>query len=52
VLQSIVLPLKYSFCPFSSTLSSCPHLVFLSSPNLSPHYISLLHTHHPLTSLL
>jgi hypothetical protein len=28
------------------------HLSFLSSPNLSPHYPSLLHTHHPMTNLL
>jgi hypothetical protein len=28
------------------------HLCLLSSPNLSPHYLSLLHTHHLLTSQL
>jgi hypothetical protein len=28
------------------------HLSLLFSHNLSPHYHSLLHTHHPLTSIL
>jgi hypothetical protein len=45
------LPPNYSFYPFSSTLSPssppCPIL-----PNLSSHYLSLLHTQHALTSLL
>jgi hypothetical protein len=36
----------------SHPLFSHLHLLFLSSPNLSPHYLSLLHTHHLLTSLL
>jgi hypothetical protein len=51
MLQFIILPLNYSSCPFSSTLSP----IFtspLSSPNLSPHYLFLLHMHDPLTSLL
>jgi hypothetical protein len=52
VLQFIVLPLNYSFCHFSSTLYPCLHLPLLSFPNLSPHYLSLLHTHNKLTSLL
>jgi hypothetical protein len=51
VLQSIVLPLNYSFCLSSSTPSRL-HLSLPSSPNLSPHYPSLLHTHHLLISLL
>jgi hypothetical protein len=29
----------------------CLQVPLLSSPNLSPHYYSLLNTHHPLTSL-
>jgi hypothetical protein len=49
--QSIVLPPYYSFCPFPSTFSHL-HFPFLYAPNLSPHYPSFLHTHHPLTSLL
>jgi hypothetical protein len=39
------------FCPFLFTLfPSLPPLPF--HPYLSPHYLYLLHTHHPLTSLL
>jgi hypothetical protein len=52
VLQSIVLLPKYSFCPFSSTLSPCLHLLLPSSLNLSPDHTFLLHTHHLLTNLL
>jgi hypothetical protein len=44
---------------FPNTLSSPSHPLFPllhlplpSSPNLSPHYLSLLHTQHLLTSLL
>jgi hypothetical protein len=51
VLKSIALPPIYSSCPFSSTLSPCLH-PSLNLPNLLPHYHFLLHTHHPLTSLL
>jgi hypothetical protein len=36
----------------SHPLSPCLHLSLLPSPNLSPHYPSLLHTHHLLTRLL
>jgi hypothetical protein len=52
VLESIALLPKYSFCPFLFTLSPCLHLSLSSSLNLSPHYTSLLHTHHLLTNLL
>jgi hypothetical protein len=52
VVKSIALLPYYSFCPFSSTLSHCPHLSILFSPNLSPDYPSLLHTHDLLTNLL
>jgi hypothetical protein len=39
---------------FSGTSHLCPclHLPFPSSPNLSPHYQSLLHIHHLLTNQL
>jgi hypothetical protein len=52
VLQSIILPPNRSFCPFTSTLSSCLHLLFLSFPNchqttpssytLTTHWLSYL----------
>jgi hypothetical protein len=48
VLQCIVLPLNYSFCPFSSL--SPPVFTFPSylPLHLLLHYPSLLHTHHML----
>jgi hypothetical protein len=52
VLKSIALQLNYSFCLFLPTLSPCLHLPHPLTPNLSPDYISLLHTHHLLTNLL
>jgi hypothetical protein len=42
---------NYSFCPFSS-LFPPPYVPLPFSSNLSPHYPSLLHTHHLLTNLL
>jgi hypothetical protein len=38
LIQPIVLPPNYFFCPFSSTLLPCHCLLLLSFPNLSPHY--------------
>jgi hypothetical protein len=52
VLKSVSLLSNDSFCPFSSTLSPWPHLPLPLSFNLSPDYLSLLHTHHLLTNLL
>jgi hypothetical protein len=52
VLQFIVLLPNYSLCLFLSTLSPCLHLTIPSFPNLSPHYASLLHTHHLLINPL
>jgi hypothetical protein len=52
VVQSIVLPSNYSFCPFSSTLSLCLHVPLKSFPNLLPYYPSLLHIQHLLIILL
>jgi hypothetical protein len=43
---------KNSFCPFSPTLSLCPHLPLPFSGNLSQDYPSFQHTHHLLTNLL
>jgi hypothetical protein len=51
VLKSIALLPNYSFCSFSSILSSYPHLPLPFSTNLSPDYLSILHTHHLLTNL-
>jgi hypothetical protein len=45
-------PPNHSFCPLSSTPFHCPHLSLLSWLNLSPHYSTLLHTHHLLNTLL
>jgi hypothetical protein len=52
VLQPIVFSPSYSFCPFSSSISSCLHLSLLAFPNLSSNYPSLLHIYHLLLSLL
>jgi hypothetical protein len=52
VVKSIALLPNNSFCPFSFTLFSCPHLPLLFSSNLSPDYPSLHHTRHPLANLL
>jgi hypothetical protein len=40
------------FCSFSHILSSCTLLPLPFSPNMSPHYPLLLHTHEPRTNLL
>jgi hypothetical protein len=52
VVKPIVLLPNYFFCPFSSTLSSCPHIPLPFIPNLSRDYPSLWHTHHLLTNYL
>jgi hypothetical protein len=52
VLKSIDLFTNNLLCPFSPTLSPCPHLPLPFSPNLSPDYPTLLHIDHPLTNLL
>jgi hypothetical protein len=49
VLKSIALLPNYSFCPFFSTLSPCPHLPLPFFPNISLDYLSILHL---LTNLL
>jgi hypothetical protein len=41
-----------SFCSSHPLSSPSPHLLLPFSPNLSPDYPSLLHTHHPLNNLL
>jgi hypothetical protein len=45
-------PYQLLFLIFLNYFHSCLNLPLLSSPNLSLHYTSLLHTHHLLTSLL
>jgi hypothetical protein len=52
VLKSTVLLPNNSFCPFSPTIIPCSQLSLTFSPNLSPDYHSLLHSHHLLTNLL
>jgi hypothetical protein len=56
---SLLFPCYYPLFSLPATLSAlshplypCLHLLLISFPNLSPHYPSLLHTYHPLTSLL
>jgi hypothetical protein len=44
--------LTTTLCTPSHPLSPCIYFPLLSFPNLTPHYPFLLHTHHPLTSLL
>jgi hypothetical protein len=45
-------PSQLLFLPLLIHSFPCLHLPFLSTSNLSPHYPSLLHTYHLLTSLL
>jgi hypothetical protein len=45
-------PSQLLFLPLLIHSFPCLHLILLSFPNLLPHYASILHTHHLLTSLL